>query len=173
MDLKEWEKLSPEEQEKIFKNEPPIQLGKPLTPIQEMVARQAMAGSQLADEASVATIDAVLSHAPECIDEHTLHTYRTNFKGAVDRAGNCEIKEMVSNLLMLAETHDEIIDEMAHYLRRDILPPEGYDKYARTLGLFQRRTVPDVITHILEGECGCGKREESPEELFRNMGKKL
>lgn len=151
MKLEDWEKLSDEEKEEILR----VQPDKTLVVSEE--------------DAQVSTIDRLLAAAPESIDVHVLHNLRQQFNSAVKRAESCEIKEMVSNLLLFAETADEVVDEMAWALRKDILQSSDYDKYVRLLGLFQRRTVPRTIGKILLEECKCGKDE--PEEI--KMGGKM
>jgi len=138
------------------KKEPEIELGKPMTKEQEERGHSAMAAGQLEEDAKVSTIDRLLAAAPETIDDHTLHNLRQSYNAALKRAENCEISEMVGNLLLFGQTADEIVDEMAWALRKDILQSADYDTYVRLLGLFQRRTVPQAIKKILLEECKCG-----------------
>ncbi len=162
MNLKEWEKLSPEEQVRRFVEEPmigpSIELGRPMTKAQEERGHQAMASAQLEEDAIVSTIDRLIAAAPETLSDayaHTLHRLKQSFNSAVERAEQCQIKEMVSNLLLFEDAHGEIVDEMWHAVRRDVLQTSEALKYIDLLGLFERRTVPKAIKDILTESCGC------------------
>ena len=139
--------------------EVPIELGKPMTEEQEKRGHSAMARSQLEEDAKVSTIDRLLAAAPETLSAHyqqSLHNLKQSYNSALKRAESCEIKEMVSNLMMFGQNIDELVDEMAWAMRKDILQTADYDAYVRLLGLFQRRTVPQAIKKILLEECKCG-----------------
>lgn len=160
MNLEDWKKLSPEEQQRHFE-EKPIEFGKPMTKAQEEMGRRGLAASQLEEDAKVSTIDRLLAAAPEALSDHyqhTLHRLRLNYNSAIKSAESCDMKGMVGSLLLFEDAHGEIIDEMAHSLRRDILQSSEYDSYVRLLGLFERRTLPRAIEKILLEECKCGSK---------------
>lgn len=141
-------------------NRKDIEFGKPMTKEQEKRGHQAMAAGLLEEDAKVSTIDRLLAAAPEALSDHyqhTLHSLRQSYNSAIERAGSCEIKEMVGNIVAFSDAHGELVDEMAWALRKDILQSSEYDTYVRLLGLFERRTLPRAIADILFEKCECGR----------------
>jgi len=133
MNLKDWEKLSPEEKEKLLR-------------------------VQRVEEKKHITIEQLIDAAPKVISHSTLGNLKQSFAGAKYRAETCDFGGMVDGLLFVGQGLDEIVDEMAFAFKKGTVESADYDAYIKKIEDFQWGTVTKTIKDILLGKCKCGEK---------------